>query len=135
MVVVVLIAGTLACMTFQREKVWHDSLALWSDSARINPQSADSQSGLGGALLDAGKPKESVAAFERAIKLRGGHAADDYAGMALSLDAMGEKAKANEAFKKAVKMDGRYAHPELLVAALIWERKDAAKLQVIADRN
>jgi len=135
MVVVVLIAGALACVTFQREKVWHDSLALWSDTARVNPQSADSQTGLGSALLDAGKPAESVAAFERAIQLRKGHAADDYAGMALSLDAMGEKSKADEAFKKAVKIDGRYAHPDSLVEAMIWERKDAAKLKVIAYRN
>ena len=130
-----LITCVLACATFQREKVWHDSLALWSDSARVNPRSADSQSGLGGALLDAGKPEESVAAFERAIQLRDGHAADDYAAMALSLDAMGEKAKADAAFKKAVEIEGRYAHPDSLVKAMIWERKDVAKLQVIADRN
>jgi len=135
MAAVLVAAGMLAGSTFQREKVWHDSLALWSASARKNPFSDDSLSGLGSALFEAGKMEESVAMFEGAIRISKGKRADDFAAVALPLDALGRKKEADAAFKKAVELDGRYAHPELLVKAMIWEKKDAEKLQKIADRN
>ena len=135
MAVAILLSIPLACVTFQREKVWHDSLALWSDSASRNPFSPDSYAGFGGALHEKGRYKESVAAFERAIKLSGGKSADQFACMALSLDALGRRAEADAAFKKAVSIDERYAHPDMLLKALIWEKTETARLQVIASRN
>ncbi len=133
--VFLVIACMLAGMTFQREKVWHDSLSLWTDSVAKNPQSTDSLSGLGGALYSKGRYRESVDAFERAILNSKRKSGEHFACVALSLDALGRKEEADAAFKKAVELDSRYAHPDMLLKALIWEKTDAARLQVIASRN
>jgi hypothetical protein len=130
-----LAACAFACSTFQREKVWDNSLALWTDSVERNPYSANARVGLAGALCDAGRLGEAVREYENAIRLSKGKSADQFAGMAVALNGLGNKHEADEAFKTAVSMDPRYAHPAELVNALIWEQSDAAKLQVIADRN
>jgi Flp pilus assembly protein TadD len=115
--------------------VFHDSLALWSDTAQKNPLSADAAIDLGSALFQAGRFSESVASCRRAIDLTGGKMADPFAEMAVALDALGRKSEADAVFKQAMTLDKRYANPALLVKALTWERRDAEKLQIIADRN
>jgi len=130
-----LAACALAVAAFQREKVWHDSLSLWTDSSRKNPFSADSIMGLAGALSDVGRYNESVPEFERAIAITKGKVADEFASFALALEALGRKKEADAAFKKAVALDSRYAHPEMLLKAMVWERVDVARLEVIAARN
>lgn len=128
-------ACALSWSTFQREKVWHDSLSLWSNTSKRNPYSSDAVAGFAGALYDAGAWKESVPVFERAITLSKGKAADQFACMALALDAAGRTSEADDAWKKATTLDSRYRDPDALVKALIWERKDAEKLRVIVERN
>jgi hypothetical protein len=60
---------------------------------------------------------------------------DPWAGLALASDAVGAPAAADAACTKAAALDPRYAHPEELVAALVLERDDAGKLEVLARRN
>ena len=131
----VIAACVFGCVTFEREKAWHDGVALWTDGVMKNPTSVDARNDLAGSLFDAGRFEESVAMYETAIKWSEGRVADHFAGMALALDALGRTREADAAFRKAVSLDKRYAHTELLLQALIWEKPDAAKLQAIADRN
>jgi len=125
---------TMGVMTFEREPVWHNSLALWQDTAAVNPYSTTAADDLGWALLDARDP-EAEGAFQRAINLTHAKDPDPWAGLALASDATGETAAADAAYEKAVGLDGRYGHPEELVAALVMERDDAGMLEVLARRN
>ena len=89
----------------------------------------------GRVLCDQDRLKDAEAAVQEAIRLVHGEIADHYAGLALAYDAQGKTKDADDAFKKCIALDNRYAHSELLLRALIWEKPDADKLQVIADRN
>lgn len=135
MALTVCIVCLLGWITFQREKVWHDGVALWSDGVVKNPLSWDCWNNLGSELVEAGRCEEAIPDFQHAIKLTDGHVADHFAGLALALDGLGRTKESDTAFKRAVQLDRRYAHSELLLQALIWEKPDADKLQAIADRN
>lgn len=128
-------ACVLACATFGREKAWHDSVALWTDTVSKNPESVDARNDVAAALCDAGRYEESITVYKKAIQMSGGMVADHFAGMALALDALGRTGEADAAFHRAVALDQRYAHPDELLKALTWEKPNAAKLQVIVDRN
>ncbi|MEA3189371.1 MAG: hypothetical protein QOD99_3201 [Chthoniobacter sp.] len=128
------IETAFGAITFQRESVWANSLALWSDTAQKNPTSYSGAENLGFALLTAGQPTEAIASFTRARRLLPKEA-DPLAGMALAAEALGRVADADACFKQAVERDARYAHPEQLVRALTWEKADAEALRRIAERN
>ena len=129
------LACVLAFFTLQREKAWHDGVALWTDAVEKNPYSYDAHNDLADCLYDAGRYQEAIPQYEYAIHLVNGNIADHFAGLALALDAAGRTREADAAFRKAVSLDKRYANSQLLLQALIWEKDDAAKLQKIADRN
>ncbi len=129
------VALVLSVLTFQREKDWRDSIAIWTDTVQKNPRSSDAATNLGGALFDAGRLTESVASYERAIQLSGGKAGGAFAEMAVALDALGKTVEADAAYKRAIALNDRFAHPDLLVKGLTWEKRNADKLQTIADRN
>lgn len=133
--VAILWIGAAATITFLREPVWHDSLALWQDTAAGNPFSATAANNLGWALLAADRSQDAAASFDRAIRLTGEAEADPWAGLALAADAAGQPTAADGDFNRAVKLDARYAHPDELVRALIEEPDEAAKLDVLVRRN
>ena len=123
-----------AVITFRRESVWHDSLALWQETSLQNPQSLPAQNNLGWALLDADRTEEAAFSFQRAISLTASHLADPWAGLALARDASGQTAAANDAYRRAIQIDPRYAHPQELVRALTTEPDVAGKLEILANR-
>jgi uncharacterized membrane protein len=59
----------LAGMTMDRDRVWHDDLALWSDSVAVHPRSALALANLGQALAEDGRASAAVAALERATRV------------------------------------------------------------------
>jgi hypothetical protein len=122
-------------VTYRREHVWHDSLALWKDTTARNPFSFTGANNLGWALLEANRGREAAASFSRAIRLAHGAEADPWSGLALAYAAAGQRAEAEAAYRRAVALDGRYARPEELVRALITEPDIAGKLEVLAQRN
>jgi tetratricopeptide (TPR) repeat protein len=124
-----------AAATFPRERVWHDSLALWRDTAARNPYSPTAANNLGWALLDAGLDREAAPWFQHAIDLTGSAQPDPWAGLALAAEAAGQPAAADAAFDRAAALDARYAHPDELVRALIAEPGVAGKLELLARRN
>lgn len=133
--VVVLGICANAAVTFRREPVWHDSVALWQDTASRNPRSTTAANNLGWALLAANRIPDAAAWFNRAIQLTGGAEADPWSGLALAFEAAGRPAAADNAFNRAVGLDARYAHPDELVRALVAEPDVAGKLELLARRN
>jgi hypothetical protein len=124
-----------AAVTFRREAVWHDSLALWQDTAAGNPFSDTAANNLGWALLAAHREEEAAASFQRAIRLTRAAEADPWAGLALAGEAASRPAAADAAYRRAVALDPRYAHPRELMRALVSDSEIAGKLEVLSHRN
>jgi tetratricopeptide (TPR) repeat protein len=124
-----------AVLTFRREAVWHDSLALWQDTAATNPFSDAAANNLGWALLGAGRDLEAAATFQRAIRITRATDADPWAGLALASEAAGRPAVADAAYHRAIKLDPRFIHPQELVRALVTEPDIAGKLELLARRT
>jgi hypothetical protein len=134
-VVLGMLALPLAWATLQQQKIWHDDLALWRDTAKKNPGSHCAFNNLGSALISAGRKDEALVALQQSVKVTGGKNADTWAQMAILLDEKGLTAEADVAFKKAVALDARLAKPDLIVTALMWEKPRVEKWKVIAARN
>jgi Flp pilus assembly protein TadD len=63
------LAALLASLTWQRNAVWADPVALWSDVVQKNPGAALARSDLASALAHAGREREALAEAERALSL------------------------------------------------------------------
>jgi len=127
--------AVLAIGCVGRQRVWHDQLALWSDTFTRNPGSFNGATGLAGALREAGRADEAVEMARRAVSLSGGTRGDAWMTLALALDAAGRIPEADEAAAKAVELDARLADPDARVAALAMEREEAAAAKKILARR
>ncbi len=134
MTVCLIMCGILACLTFERERAWHDRVSLWTDTMETNPFSYTAANNLAFALFDRGDISEAVLSWRKAIELSKGKQADSLAGLAIGLEALGFSREADQAFEKAAELDPRYQDPSLLVKSLIWDQQQAQKLRVIARR-
>ncbi len=136
-----LIAGVVGVVLLgigctERQKVWANPLALWSDTFRKNPAAFTAASGLAEALRHGGRLPEAEQAARRAIQLTNGTRGDAWATLALVLHGRGRDAEAFEALDKAVEIDPRLADPEGRVRDLAMERPYADDLaELLARRN
>ena len=133
------VAGVAACAvltlaTMQRQRVWHDPVALWQDTARGNPAAFDPAAGLGEALRQTGRLVEAEAATRRALLISEGTHGDTWATLALILDGQGRTADAREALDKALAVDPRLADPHARVAVLAMDKATAADLLELLQR-
>ena len=76
---------------------------------------------------------EHLDAFGQASRLAPG-TGECGAGAAITLDAMGRFDMAETALKGAIMRQDFYGEPDRLVAALMWQRHEADKLQIVVDR-
>ncbi len=137
-VVGLLIGGAVVCtmlgvVTARRVSVWQSSMSLWQDTVERNEHSDTGYNNLGFALYEEARYVEAIDAFRQASRLSPGMG-DCFAGAAITLDAMGKPEAAERALKEAIRRQEFYSEPDRLVAALIWQRHQADKLQLIADR-
>ena len=128
---VVLLAA--ACM--ERQKVWANSLALWTDTFRKNPVAYTGASGLAEALREADRLPEAEATARRAIELSDGKRGDVWATLALILDGQGRTAEAFAALDKAMETDPKLADPDSRVAVMAMERPYADDLKSLQARR
>ena len=70
MVSAVLLSIPLTSQTFLSNFVWADEISLWSQTAKIDSQSAFTWSQLGVALSEKGKKSEAVEAFNNSLKIK-----------------------------------------------------------------
>ena len=134
-----MVGGLAACIvlglaSMQRQRVWHDPVALWQDSARRNPTVFTPAAGLGEALRAAGRHAEAEAPIRDAIRLSDGKRGDSWAILALILDRQGREAEAAKALDRAIELDPRLADPHARVAVLAMERSTAEELKALLGR-
>lgn len=123
----------IGCM--ERQKVWENTLALWSDTFRKNPVAFTAAAGLAEALRDGGRLPEAEQAARRAIQLTNGRPGEAWATLALVLHGLGRDAEAFEALDKAIEIDPRLADPEGCVRDLAMERPYADDLAELLSRR
>lgn len=127
-------AALLAAACIDRQRVWANSLALWTDTVQKNPVAFTPASGLAEALREAGRLPEAERMARRAIDLSGGKRGDIWATLALVLDDQGRTAEAFEALSMAIEVDPKLADPEARVAVLAMERTFADDLKALQAR-
>lgn len=63
--------AVMGVLAWQQSRTWQTSLALWSNAARMTPvPNGMIESGLGGALIEAGRPDEGVAVLRKLLGWR-----------------------------------------------------------------
>ena len=67
------LTGILIVLTFQRNQVYRNPQALWSDTVAKVPKNAGAQNNLGLALLAAGDVSAAIGRFEHALQLNPGY--------------------------------------------------------------
>jgi tetratricopeptide (TPR) repeat protein len=60
----------LAILSYQRSKVWQNSITLWSDVVKKLPDLRDPRGALAQAYLDAGREKDALTAYEELFVLK-----------------------------------------------------------------
>lgn len=130
-----LAAVPLAILTVHRQRVFHDSIALWRDTLAKNPTSYTATDNLAFALLDEGKLQEALDWWRATDHLTQGTFAEAYAGAALAFEAQGKPGDADRLYLAAVRRDRAFADPQQLVRSARWQRRFVAMLEPIARRN
>jgi len=129
---VALVVLALACR--ERQRVWADSLALWSDTFAKNPGSPTAAINAAMAFSDAGRLDEAEVAAQRAILLTGGNAVSFFATLAMILDKQGRPDVAGRALKKALELP-LMADPDELVVRLYMEPDVARRYRALLERQ
>jgi hypothetical protein len=131
----VLIGTTWSIATVRRERVWENSLTLWSQTRLDSPRSAVAANGLGFALYDAGRYADAENAWREAIEISAGQYADPWAGLALGLEALGRSAEADAALGEAIALDSRYASTDAMRRGIVLEGPHIERIAPIVERR
>lgn len=104
-----LIAGLVAAMilaglTFQRNALYRDELALWADTVAKRPENPRAHYNLAEILARAGRRPEAAAAYEAAIRLDPDYA-EAYNNLGVLLNQLGRPKEAWEKFERSVRID------------------------------
>jgi protein O-mannosyl-transferase len=94
--------GILAFLTFQQNKTWKDSPALWDNVTQKHPGDALSWTNKGLAYFDLADYEKSIPAYERALQVDPGYY-DAGINLGVSLHRLKRYPEAVEAFSKAAK--------------------------------
>ena len=125
------VLAALALTCFQRQAVWKDGLALWSDTLAKTPTSSTAADNLGWAMLEAGRLDEAEGLFRRLAR---GRDPDPWAGLALTFQARGRPDQAAAALRRAVELDPIYADPVALARSLRLTRRQIEALRPVLER-
>jgi tetratricopeptide (TPR) repeat protein len=68
-VLCVVVIGSMCFSTFQRAKVWHDSLCFWEDVLKKHPDSFLARNNRGDAYLGIGQYESAIADFNASLKI------------------------------------------------------------------
>ena len=69
LVVATILAVGFGGLTIRRNSDYRSGLAIWTATVAERPDNARAQAGMGGALLDAGRPAEAIPFYQRALRL------------------------------------------------------------------
>jgi tetratricopeptide (TPR) repeat protein len=89
--------------TFERNTVWQDELALFSDCVKKSPNKARARNALGGALFDQDRVQEAIAQYTESIRLDPDYASAHY-NLAIALAEKGDAAGAIRHYREALRI-------------------------------
>lgn len=118
----------LAAASMARQRVWADSIALWTDALRKNPGGMRPMLGLAGALHDAGRSAEAERVMQPLMLAPEEKIPVAFVQWAVILEAQGKRREAHEAAVQAVAADRRFADPSRCVTDLLLPPAVAAGL-------
>ena len=105
--IIIIIVLPLTYLTYERNKVWQDDVALWADVVAKAPDNARAHNNLGRALGVNGRDLEAILEFKKALDILPGYGLA-YMNMAVSYGRVEMIPEAEFYYKKAI-----YFHPDL----------------------
>ncbi|MBW1981220.1 MAG: tetratricopeptide repeat protein [Deltaproteobacteria bacterium] len=115
----VILLTSLSYLSIERNKVWQNSVSLWSDSLSKTPNNRTAHLNLGQALGDEGRLEEAMAHYQEALRLYPNYA-EAHNNLANALLQQGKLDQAIAHFNKALQLLPGFAeaHNNLAVALL-----------------
>jgi len=99
-----LIIVALCVATYQRNRIWGDTITLWRDISVKSPHKSRPYVNLGTAYGKAGRMKEAIAALSQAINIKPDDA-EPYVNLGAALASIGRRDEAIRALSRAVKLE------------------------------
>lgn len=105
-----IVVTVFSLWTYQRNGVWSDPIAFWSDCVKKSPQKARPQNNLGRVLADDGRLTEAVEHYSEALRIKPDFA-DAHSNLGVALKAQGKILKAIHHYREALRI-----HPKSVKA-------------------
>jgi protein O-mannosyl-transferase len=127
-----IVLGGFAVRTWDYSRAWANDLSVFSAAVAAQPLSAKAQRMLGGALMEAGRPEEAAAAFQRAIAIveRPGTPQDRLAPALVELgvayEKMGRLPEAESVYGRVLATDPGSADASWRLGVVRWQQGDRA---------
>ncbi len=111
---VFVVAAVFSFWTYQRNDIWRDPVALWSDCVAKSPQKARPHNNLGTALDKQGRTKEAIQHYLQALRIKPDYA-DAHNNLGTVLDKQGRTKEAIQHYLQALRIKPDYvdAHNNL----------------------
>lgn len=106
--VLIILVSLWSYWTVQRNEVWRDPVAFWSDSARKSPEKARPYMNLSVALRESGDIDGAIAASKRAIEIDP-RFVNGFVGLAAAYEEKGELEKAAALYRHVLQLMPKYA--------------------------
>lgn len=129
------LAIALACLSWNRQLVFANSLNLWTDTFAKSPYSDTAANNLGYALLQDEKYERALQIFEKAVNLTGGKKPNVWAGAAVTLEKLHRPIEAEAALDRAIALEAIYADPVQVVKSLLVTKEQAEVMREILKRK
>jgi len=113
-----LVIAGLSFLTWRQEKIWRDSVSLWSYDLRRDPGNALAHNNLGVALTREGRGMEAVPHYLKALELDPNYA-DPHNNLAVLLDDQGRTAEAIGHYRQSLRLNADSAEPNINLAVLL----------------
>jgi tetratricopeptide (TPR) repeat protein len=107
-VVAVMVAGTLAFLTYRQSEIYRDNITLYTATLEKNPNCWMAQNNLGNVLIQAGRPRDAIEHCQRALELNFNYAKAHY-NLGTALKAIGQYQQAIDHYEQALKLEPDYA--------------------------
>ncbi len=112
---ILLLCGVLS---FQQAGHWRDSVTLYMQALRVNPDSASAHSNLGRELLMRGDLESAERHLHLALKLDPSSAMANFH-QGILLAQQGKTEAARQCYERAIELDGEYAPPQVNLGVLL----------------
>ena len=121
------VAAGLGCLTFQRNADYRSELAIWQDTVAKRPDSVTAQTALGSALAKVGRTAEAIVVDQTALRLQP-HFALALGNLGNALNESGRPAEALPVLEEALRLKPHYSliHINLGVTLDLLKQPEAA---------